>query len=88
MLILSKQQSEILCYVFCYSYWTENEASEVGDDLDEDVAEALNENESEIRSYLLHGDPLSEELLEEYIQSYWNSEPYKYVIVISTIYII
>lgn len=46
--------------------------------LDEDVAEPLTEKESEIRSYLVHGEQLQEETLEELISPFWNQEPYKY----------
>ena len=48
-----------------------------GDDLDEDVAEFLNEKEAELRSYLLFGEALSEEVLLENICKLWNTDPYK-----------
>ena len=48
-----------------------------GSDLDADVAEALNDKETELRAYLLHNEPLSEETLEEYTRTFWNSEPFK-----------
>ena len=47
------------------------------EDLDSDVLEKLTEEEQEVRSYLLHGDPLSEETMEKYCAKFWNTEPYK-----------
>lgn len=51
-----------------------------GNDLDDDVAVALNEKETELRNYLLHGESLSEETLEEYSTLFWSTEPYKYML--------
>ncbi len=55
----------------------EKEKEEEEEDLDADVREKLSDEEGEIRSYLLHGDPLSEETIEKYTPQFWNSEPYK-----------
>ena len=49
------------------------------EDLEDDVREKLTDEEGEIRSYLLHGEPLSEETIEKYASQFWNSEPYKLV---------
>ena len=48
-----------------------------GDDLDEDVLEALDERETELRAHLLNSEPLSEEALEDYATEFWKEEPYK-----------
>ena len=48
------------------------------EELDADVKIALTEAESEIKSYLSHGEPLSEETIEMFAGIFWNSEPYKY----------
>ena len=45
--------------------------------LDSDVKVALTEVEAEIRSYLLHGEPLSEETIEKFANIFWNHEPYR-----------
>ena len=47
------------------------------EELDADVKVALNEAEAEIRSYLIHEEPLSEDTLEKLAGIFWNSEPYK-----------
>ena len=49
-----------------------------GEELDADVKFSLTDEEAEIRSYLLHGDPLSEETIEKFAGVFWKSEPYKY----------
>ena len=49
------------------------------EDLDSDVKVALTENEMEIRSYLIHNEPLSEETIEKFANIFWNSEPYRYI---------
>ena len=41
---------------------------------------ALTEREAEIRSYLLDGEPLSEETIEKFASIFWNQEPYKCII--------
>ncbi|XP_019849767.1 PREDICTED: adenylate kinase 9-like [Amphimedon queenslandica] len=48
-----------------------------GNDLDEDVMEALDERETELRAHLLNSEPLSEEALEDYATEFWKEEPYK-----------
>ena len=45
--------------------------------MDEDVREALTEEEEEIRAYLLHGEPLSEQTIDNYISQFWEKEPFK-----------
>ena len=55
----------------------EGDGGEEEEDLDSDVLEKLMEEEQEVRSYLLHGDPLSEEAMEKYCAKFWNIEPYK-----------
>ena len=49
------------------------------EELDADVKVALTENEAEIRSYLIHNEPLSEETIEKFANIFWNSEPYRYI---------
>ena len=66
-----------LSFVYVIYLLSTEDAAAGNDDLDEDVAEALTEKESEIRSYLLHGEQLSEELLEELIEPFWKNEPYR-----------
>ena len=46
-------------------------------DLDADVKVELNEEEAEIRAYLLHGEALSEETIEKYATTFWQEEPYR-----------
>ena len=48
------------------------------EELNADVKFSLSDEEAEIRSYLLHGDPLSEQTIEKFAGIFWNSEPYKY----------
>ncbi len=48
------------------------------EELDADVKFPLTEEEAEIRSYLLHDEPLSEGTLEKLAGIFWNNEPYKY----------
>ena len=57
-----------------------------GEDLDSDVREQLTEAEGELRAYLLHGDPLSQETMEKYCTQFWNTEPYKLVQRISALF--
>ena len=52
----------------------------IEDELDADVKIALTERETEIRSYLLQDEPLSEETVEKFANIFWNQEPYKYII--------
>ena len=49
------------------------------DGLDEDVREALTEEEGELRAYLLHGEAISEDTMDKYTAQFWNTEPYKSV---------
>ena len=51
----------------------------LGEDLDEDVREALTEEEGELRAYLLHGEPLSEDAMDKHTAQFWDTEPYKLV---------
>ena len=51
----------------------------VGNELDEDVREALTEQEEELRAYLLHGEALSEETMDIFTTQFWDTEPYKYI---------
>ena len=55
------------------------EGGEEEEELDEDVRERLSEDEEELRAYLLHGDPLSDETTEKMASQFWNTEPYKSV---------
>ena len=50
-----------------------------GEDLDEDVFEALTEQEEELKAYLLHGEALSEDTIDKYTAQFWDTEPYKLV---------
>ena len=50
-----------------------------GDGLDEDVREALTEEERELRAYLLHGEAISEDTMDKYTAQFWDTEPYKSV---------
>ena len=50
-----------------------------GEELDDDVYEALTEQEEELRAYLLHGEPLSEDTIDKYTAQFWEIEPYKLV---------
>ncbi|CAI8010883.1 Adenylate kinase 9 [Geodia barretti] len=59
---------------------TEEEEQEevgLGEDLDEDVRVALTEEERELRAYLLHGEALSEDSMDNYTAQFWDTEPYK-----------
>lgn len=47
--------------------------------MDADVLVKLSEEESEIRAHLVHGEPLSEQLMEKTVSQFWNQEPYKYI---------
>lgn len=49
--------------------------NDTGDDLDEDVRE----EEAELRTYLLHGESLSEDTMDKYTAQFWDTEPYKSV---------
>lgn len=48
-------------------------------ELDEDVREPLTEEEAELRAYLLHGEALSENVMDKYTSEFWDMEPYKWV---------
>ena len=47
------------------------------EDVDNDVLVELNERESELRAYLLHNEPLSEETIEELAGQFWHQESFK-----------
>ena len=47
------------------------------DDEDDDVLEELNNREKELRAYLLHNEPLSEEAIEELASRFWHQEPFR-----------
>ena len=64
-------------YMFMYMYSADEEDNASNGDLDDDVAEALNDKETEIRSYLLNGEQLQEDTLESLVAPFWNQEPYK-----------
>ena len=55
----------------------EQDNEEESKDTDSDIIEPLDDKETELRSYLLQGEALSEETLDEYTQKFWNEEPYK-----------
>lgn len=58
-------------------YYTEADDNP-DEELDADVKFSLTEEEAEIRSNLLHDEPLSEDTLEKLAGIFWNNEPYKY----------
>ena len=60
-----------------HTHTVEEGDGEEEEDLDSDVLEKLTEEEQEVRSYLLHGDALSEETMEKYCTQFWNTELYK-----------
>ncbi len=66
-------------YNIAFLFEDNEEVSDSGNDLDEDVAIALTEKETEIRSYLIQGEQLQEEHLEELVTPFWTNEPYKSV---------
>lgn len=55
----------------------DKEQKKEGDELDADVKEQLNSEEAALRSYLLHGDPLHEGIIEKFATQFWKNEPYK-----------
>ncbi|XP_064400448.1 adenylate kinase 9-like [Halichondria panicea] len=55
----------------------EKQEDEDEDDLDYDVRVKLSQEESEIRSHLIHREPLSEEIIEKLTTQFWEKEPYK-----------
>ncbi len=58
-------------YCFANFCWTDE------DDLDYDVRVKLSQEESEIRSHLIHREPLSEEIIEKLTTQFWEKDPYK-----------
>ena len=65
-------------YVLITTYYVGDDNIE--NELNADVKIALTEREAEIRSYLLHDEPLSEGTVEKFANIFWNQEPYKYII--------
>ena len=41
------------------------------------MLEELNDREKELREYLLHNEPLSEETIEELASQFWHQEPFR-----------
>ncbi len=73
--------STIACQCTVHYMYSADEGDNAGNgDLDDDVVEALNDKENEIRSYLLHGEQLQEDTLESLVAPFWNQEPYKLVL--------
>ena len=49
------------------------------EDENDDIREELSEREAELRQYLLHNEPLSEETIIELASQFWHQEPFRYV---------
>ena len=55
------------------------ERREKEEDENDDIREELSEREAELRQYLLHNEPLSEETIIELASQFWHQEPFRYV---------
>lgn len=39
----------------------------------------MTDEEAEIKGYLIHGEALSDEIIEKFATPFWHDEPYRYV---------